>query len=162
MIDITHPMLEFKEGIRHIWNSYFANSDAPMSPDTQMAFSAIERALLSVLVLSPHGVGDVANSYRLHALSTILVKPVYAPWQMPIRLGAREPNGNVIWDKETIVEVEEATQFHFFDFFDWCPDGRVDMPFVRVRGLPPSINLSNEKSFGLIEQRYCRFMLDVA
>ena len=159
MIDITHPMLEFKEAVRHTWNSCFASSDDPMSPETQEAFSSIERALLRVLVLAPHGVGDLADSYRLRVLSSVLVKPAYAPGEMPIRFGLRDQNRNVVWDEETTIKVDDSTQFHFFDFFDWYPYGYVDLPFVRARGLPQIGNESNEGKLILIEQRHCQFML---
>jgi hypothetical protein len=132
MINITGQMLEFKEAVRHTWNSYFASSDDPMSPETQEAFSSIERALLRVLVLAPHGVGDLADTYRLRVLSSVLVKPAYIPGEMPIRFGLRDPNRNVIWNEEITIKVDEGTQFHFFDFFDWYPYGYVDLPFVRA------------------------------
>lgn len=159
MIDITEQMLEFKEAIRHVWNTYFAGSDDPMSPETQEAFSSIERALLRVLVLAPYGVGDLAEAYRLRVSSNILIKPARSLVEMPIQFGHKEPNGSIVWDVETMLKVDAATQFGFFDFFDWYPYGRVDLPFVRVRELPHA----GEKSFGgkiaLIEQIHCQFML---
>lgn len=159
MIDITEQMLEFKEAIRHIWNTYFAGGDDPMSPETQEAFSSIERALLRVLVLAPHGVGDLADSYRLRVSSNILIKPACSLVEMPIQFGHREPNGNIVWNVETMLKVDAGTQFGFFDFFDWYPYGHVDLPFVRVRELP----YTDEKSLGgkiaLIEQIHCQFML---
>lgn len=159
MIDITEEMLEFKEAIRHTWNSCFAKSNEPMSSETQEAFSNIERALLRVLVLAPHGMGDLADSYHLRVLSNVLIKPVYVPGELPIRLGHKEPNGNVIWDEETTIEVDEDTQFHFFDFFDWYPYGQVDLPFVRARMLPQTDDKSGEGQRVLIEQRHCKFIL---
>lgn len=159
MIDITHSMLEFKETVRHIWNSHFVSSDDPMSPETQEAFSSIERALLRVLVLAPHGVGDLADSYRLRVLPSILVKPAYIPSEMPIRFGLRDANRNVVWDEETLIKVDDSTQFHFFDFFDWYPYGHVDLPFVRAQYTPQTGDESNESKPALIEQRYCQFML---
>jgi hypothetical protein len=159
MIDITEQMLEFKEAIRHIWNTYFANSNEPMSSETQEAFSNIERALLRVLVLSPHGMGDLADSYRLRVLSNVLIKPAYAPGELPIHFGHKEQNGNIVWDVETTLRVDEDTQFHFFDFFDWYPYGHVDLPFVRVRALPHADDKSPSGKIALIAQRHCKFIL---
>ncbi len=162
MIDVTEQMLEFKEAVRHTWNSYFANSNEPMSSEIQEAFSGIERALLRVLVLAPQGMGDLADSYRLRVLSNILIKPAPLLVEMPIRFGHREPNGNIVWDAETALKVDEDTQFGFFDFFDWYPYGHVDLPFVRVRELPHTDDKSLEGKIALIEQIHCKFMLVVS
>lgn len=159
MIDITHPMLEFKEAVRHTWNSCFASSDDPMSPETQEAFSSIERALLRVLVLAPHGMGDLADSYRLRVLSNILIKPAHLLIEMPIQFGHIEPNGNIVWNVETMLKVDVDTQFGFYDFFDWCPYGHVDLPFVRVRELPGTDEKSIGGKIALIEQTHCQFIL---
>ncbi|MES2740063.1 MAG: hypothetical protein V4754_03825 [Pseudomonadota bacterium] len=161
MIDITEQMLEFKEAVRHIWNSYFANSDEPMSSETQEAFSDIEHALLRVLVLAPHGMGDLARSYRLGVFSNILIQPMYVPGEIPIQFGHKEPNGNTAWDVETIFKVDEETMFYFFDFFDWYPYGHLDLPFVRVRILPQVDDQARGGKIALIEQRHCKFMLVV-
>ncbi|HCT39890.1 MAG TPA: hypothetical protein DF427_01655 [Moraxellaceae bacterium] len=159
MINITRSMLEFKEAVRHTWNCYFSGSDDPISPETQEAFSSIERALLRVLVLAPHGVGDLADSYRLRVLPSILVSPTYIPGEMPIRFGLRDANKNVVWDEETLIKIDDSTRFHFFDFFDWYQYGHVDLPFVRVRCIPQTGDEANESTPALIEQRYCQFML---
>ena len=161
MIDITEKMLEFKEAVRHTWNSYFANSDEPMSSDTQAAFSNIERALLRVLILAPHGMGELADSYRLQVFSKILIQPMYVPGEMSIQFGHKEPNGNTVYDAETILKVDERTQFHFYDFFDWYPYGHVDLPFVRARMLPRTGEQAPGGEIALIEQRHCKFMLVV-
>jgi hypothetical protein len=155
-------MLEFKEAVRHTWNSYFANSNEPMSSETQEAFSNIERALLRVIVLAPYGMGDLADSYRLRTLLDILIKPARSLVEIPIRFGHSEPNGNIIWDIETALKVVEDTQFCFFDFFDWNPYGHVDLPFVRVRELPYTGNKSLGGKIALIEQIHCEFMLVVS
>lgn len=152
-------MLEFKEAVRHTWNSCFANCSNPMSSETQEAFSEIEKALLRVLVLSPHGVGELAASYRSRVLSNIVVKPARALKDLPIQYGQREPNGNFVWDIAKTIPVDENTQFGFFDFFDWYPYGYVDLPFVRVRSLPQTENEPFGGKVALIEQTHCVFML---
>lgn len=161
MIDITAEMLAFKEATRHTWNTYFVNSVDPMSPDTQEAFSAIERALLQVLVLTPHGVGSLADSYRLRVSSNILVKPAHHLTEIPIQFGRREPNGNIIWELEEVLKADACTQFGFFDFYDWYPYGHVDLPFVRVRELPHADGGSQEGRIALIEQIHCQFVLHI-
>lgn len=158
MVEISVQMLEFKEAVRHTWNSCFTRSAEPMSAETQEAFSDIERALLRVLVLGPHGMGDIADEYRVRVLHEILVQPMYEPGELPIRFGTREPNGTLAWDEEATVKVDASTQFHFYDFFDWYPYGYVDLPFVRVR-TPASLDGSSGK-IALIEQRHCKFILN--
>lgn len=160
MVEISTQMLGFKEAVRHTWNSYFAGSDEPMSAETQEAFSDIERSLLRVLVLGPHGMGDAADEYRVRVLHEILVQPIYEPGEMPIRFGTRESNGTLAWDEETIVKVDAGTQFHFYDFFDWYPYGHVDLPFVRVR--TPASSDGSIGRIALIEQRHCKFILQIS
>jgi hypothetical protein len=92
-------------------------------------------------------------------LSNILIKPVSVPGELPIRLGHKVTNGNVMWDEETTIKVDEDTQFHFFDFFDWYQYGQVDLPFVRARMLPQSEDNLGEGQRALIEQRHCKFIL---
>ena len=158
MIEISVEMLVFKEAIRHNWNSYFACRGESMSPATQEAFSDIERALMRMLVLAPHGMEQIADAYRARVLQEILVQPIYSPGEMQIRYGRREPNGNFVWDEETMARVESDTEFHFYDFFDWHPFGYVDLPFVRVR--TPLLPEVGGGKFALIEQRRCRFILN--
>ena len=161
MIDITNKMFDFKEAIRHIWNTYFATSVSPMSPEIQDAFSSIERALLRVLVLGPHGLGDLADSYRLRVFENILIMPARSLIEMPVRFGHNDPNGNILWEMKTMLGIEPNTRLGFYDFFDWDPYGRVDLPFVRVRELPSTDRNSKGGRIALIEQIHCQFMLEL-
>ena len=160
MIDITEQMLDFKEAIRHIWNTYFVASANPMSPETQEAFSRTERALLRVIVLAPHGLGDLAESYRLRVFANILIKPARSLPELPIQFGNKESNGGMIWDLETMLKTDKNTQFGFFDFFDWNPYGHVDLPFVRGRELSQTDENPPGGRIVLIEQVNCKFELD--
>jgi hypothetical protein len=162
MIDITKQMLEFKEAVRHTWNSYFANSNQPMSVETQEAFSTIERALLRIIVLAPQGMGDLADTYRLRALSNILIKPLAVSGEMPIQFGHKEPNGNTVYDLPKMLKVDADTQFEFFDFFDWNPYGQIDLPFVRSRVPPHLVNKTLGRKIALIQQIHCKFILEVS
>ena len=153
MIDITDSMLAFREAVRHTWNTFLVGGGNATSPETQEAFLSIERALLRIMVFSPHGVGDLANSYRSSVFSRVLIRPASITAQLPIRFGQRDANLNVVWDIETTIEVDEVVKFNLIDFFDWYPYGQIDMAFVRVRE-------ENQGRLALIEQRYCNFILD--
>jgi len=161
MIDITDSMLKFKEAARHTWNAFFVDCENPMSPETQEAFLAIERALLRIMVFSPHGVGGLADSYRSSVLPRVLVKPIYAQGEMPIRFGQKDANMNVAWDVETTIAVDEVTQFKFFDYFDWYPYGQIDLAYIRGREFSRDGESANQRRLVLIEQRYCKFVLEV-
>lgn len=159
MIDITEEMLVFKEAIRHIWNTYFAKNNESMSPEVQEAFSNIERALLRVIVLAPHGKGDLADSYRLQVLSNILIKPLSEESELPIRFGHKEQNGNILWDEETTIKLDEVAQLYFFDFFDWNSYGQIDLVFLRARLHLQAVEILGDGQRVLVEQRHCKFML---
>jgi hypothetical protein len=159
MIDVTVQMLEFKEAVRHTWNSYFLKTTNPMSSEIQEAFSNIERSLLRVIVLAQHGMGNLADSYRTRPLQNIVVKPARIPGEIPIQFGKKNQNGNILWDVESMIKVNEQTYFEFFDFFDWDPYGHVDMSFVRARMPLLGVGAAHSGSVLLVEQMYCKFML---
>jgi hypothetical protein len=158
MEDITASMLEFKEALRHTWNSYFSKSANSMAEDLQDAFEAIEQGLFSAIVLSPLGMADRAVEYREHPLSFITVKPVEHLRELPLQICRREANGNTIVELPISVQIDEQTAFDFFDFFDWYPYGFIDLPYVRARVRDLSGKPSAKSSIVLIEQRYCRHL----
>lgn len=158
MIDITDKMLLFKEAVRHTWNSYFACSQHPGSSETQEAFASIECALLRVIVLAPHGFGDLADQYRRGPFSRMVVKPISVP-ELPIQFGEKQQGTeNVTWSHRTTITVDDSTYFYFYDFFDWSPYGSIDLPFVRARGPTKLGGDMNQAKRALIEQIHCRFM----
>jgi len=156
--DITNSMLEFKEAIRHSWNTYFAGSDSPMSPEIQEAFEQVESGFLCAIVLAPLGVSERARDYRKKPLSWLIVKPADYLHECPIQIGERESSGNMRWGIPLSLAVDDRTTFEFFDFFDWYSYGFIDLSYVRVRvGSLPS-NPTAQGSLALIEQGYCRFL----
>lgn len=158
MQDITSPMLEFKEAIRHSWNTYFAKSDSPMSPEIQEAFEQVEAGLLRAIVLAPLGVSERANEYRTKSLSWLIVKPADYLQECPVQIGERESSGNTTWGTPVSLAVDGRATFEFFDFFDWYPYGLIDLPYVRVRVDSLPSHPTAQGLLALIEQRYCRFL----
>ena len=158
MQDITISMLTFKEAIRHSWNTYFAQSNSPMSPEIQEAFERVESGLLCAIVLAPLGVLDRLSDYREKPLSWLMVKPVDYLHECPVRIGTRESTGNVSWGMPVSLAVDDRTTFEFFDFFDWDPYGLIDLPYVRVRVSSLPSTPTAQGSLALIEQCHCRFL----
>lgn len=160
MQDITDQMLQFKDAIRHVWNSYFASCDSPASPEVQEAFEHVEKGLFLSIVLIPLGAIDRVDDYREKPLSWLVIRPPGHLRDLPLQLGRREKSGNTIWDTPISVRLsgKDCAAFEFYDFFDWRPFGVIDLPLVRSRvaALPGQPNASG--SLALIEQRHCRFL----
>jgi hypothetical protein len=157
--DITNSMLEFKEAIRHAWNTYFALlCESPMSPDIQMAFSQIERGLFSAIVLNPLGMTERVVEYRKKSLSWILVTPFDYLDTYPVQFGTRDSSGNIIWSLPTSIAVDDNRTFEFFDFFDWYPYGFIDLSYIRAQVNPSTDQSNTQGSLVLIKQQYCHFL----
>lgn len=159
MIDISTEMLVFKEAIRHSWNTYFWPNEDRYSDESQESFGEIERALLKVLVLTPHGMEDVASSYRLEPLANILVTPETVPGEMPIQYGKKLKDGNTVWEMPGSIDVDENTQFKFYDIFDWRTFEHIDLPYVRAVSVPRESSEHKISRLALIEHIHCRFLL---
>lgn len=157
MQDISASMLEFKDAIRHVWNTYFVKSDSPMSPEVQRAFESVEIGLFQVLVLTPLDMFDRYDQYRQQPLSFIQVQPTRTINELPLQVGKRDVNGNTVWEMPISVSVDDQSTFEFFDYFDWNPYGYIDLPYVRARVASLPSQPSLQGSMVLIEQTYCRF-----
>jgi len=157
MDDISDLMLEFKEAIRHSWNTYFAPSRSPMSADIQEAFNNVEIGLFQAIVLSPLGIFERAREYRKHPLSFIIVKPVSELREVPMQIGSRDAKNNIKWGMPISIDAQSDMTLEFYDFFDWYSYGHIDLPYVRVRvrDLPGQNKLQG--NIALIEQHVCRF-----
>ena len=158
MKDITHSMLEFKDAIRHAWNTYFALSEAPMSPEIQEAFSQVERGFFSAIVLAPMDATLLVREYREKSLPWLVVRPFEYLQECPVQFGKRDNLGNTIWEMPSNIAIDDHVAFEFFDFFDWNPFGFVDLSYVRARvaAFPRQSNIQG--SLVLIEQRFCQFL----
>ncbi|MDR2260031.1 MAG: hypothetical protein LBE06_03675 [Azoarcus sp.] len=161
MQDITDKMLLFKEAVRHAWNTYFVQCDSPMSPQIQMAFEEVERGLLRGIVLAAVGLSERASEYRQRPLPWLVVEPIKETRELPLQLGKVDDEGNTRWGMPIALSITGRTVFEFFDFFDWYPYGMVDLPYIRARVFDLPSKPDSRGSIVLIEQRYCRFLVDV-
>jgi len=155
--EITDQMLEFKEAIRHTWNSYFAKGDSSMSPEIQEAFRSVEEGLFGAIVLAPLGMAERANEYRKSPLSFILVRPAEFLQELPLQVFEQEENGNSKVSMPISVAVDDLSAFEFFDYFDWYSYGHVDLPYVRARVASLQSQPKLQGALVLIEQTHCRF-----
>ena len=124
MRDITSTMLEFKEALRHSWNTYFVKIASPMSPDIQEAFGQVERGLFRAIVLAPLGVSERVKEYREKPLSWIVVTPSEHLEECPVQIGERDSSGNTTWGMPISLSVDDSVTFDFFDFL--FNDGNID------------------------------------
>jgi len=159
MQDITKQMLEFKEAVRHTWNSYFAKGDSSMSPDIQDAFRSVEKGMFGAIVLAPFGMIQHACEYRAGALPFILVKPAEYLRELPLQVFEQQANGNSVLGAPISVSIDDLTAFEFFDYFDWYSYGHVDLPYIRARVASLQSRPSLQGMLVLIEQVHCRFGL---
>lgn len=157
MTDISHLMLKFKDAIRHSWNTYFVDSDAPMSSEIQEAFRNIEIGLFRAIVLAPLGVSEKAEEYRKHPLSFIIIKPIEGVRELPLQFGDYDASGSIVWRMPATVKVEPDMTFEFFDYFDWYSYGYIDLHYVRARARAMSGQQDFKGKIVLIEQDVCRF-----
>ena len=162
MIDISTEMREFKEATRHTWNTYFWPSADRYSDESQVSFVEIERGLLKVLVLSPHGMDGVASSYRSKPLAEILVVPRTVPGEMPVNYGQKHENGNTVWELPVNIDTDEHTLFEFYDFYDWQTFEHLDLAYVRASSIPRKTSEEKIGRIVMIEHRYCNFLLKIS
>lgn len=159
MEDITPQMLEFKEAMRHVWNTNFAKTDAPMSPEIQEAFRSVELGLFSAIVLAPLGMSERATEYRRHPLPFIVVRPAQFLQELPLQVFEQQAGGNNSVGGAITVAVDDQSAFDFFDFFDWYSYGHVDFPYIRARVSSLHTQRKLQGSLVLIEQVHCRFAM---
>lgn len=161
MKDITEQMLEFKEAIRHSWNSYFAKSSAPMSPDIQEAFRSVELGLLNAIVLAPLDMSARVNEYRKHPLPFIVIRPAQYLQELPLLVFEKQAGSDNSTVTPVTVVVGGQSAFEFFDYFDWYSYGHVDLPYVRASVASLQTRPGLQGSLVLIEQMHCRFEIQL-
>ncbi len=161
MKDITDLMLKFKEAVRHSWNEYFRNSESPMSPEIQEAFSSVERRFFQIIVLSPLGIAERFDEYRKYPLPFIIIKPDNSDYvrEIPLYIGTKEKNGNISFEQLVVATENNQMRFEFYDFFDWYSYGYIDFPYVRAKIIVLPKIIEAQGKIALIEQRYCKFFL---
>lgn len=150
MENITEDMLRFKEAVRHLWNTYFLASGAPMSAARHGSFETIERELLRALVLAPSEMPEAADNYRRGPLP-ILLQAQAGLIDLPVQFGSVDVNRNMTWEVPCSVPAFEVSQYRFVEFFDWNPYGNIDLGYVKAQAADGRI--------ALVEQAHCRFAL---
>lgn len=156
MQDISREMLEFKEAIRHIWNTSFVTSESPMSPVVQAAYNDIESALFRTLVLDLVGIQDERIRYRKSPVS--FVRVVSHSQELPMQFGLKGANGGIAWTALHRIIVPADMHLSFDSFFNWGWDSYIDLPYVKVFVEKLAGYSQYEGLSAIIEQQYCSFM----
>ena len=158
MQDITVTMLQFKEAIRHLWNTYFLKSDPGSWLEMQEAYTLVEIGLFRAIVLVPLSAAELGDEYRRQPLSWLLVGPAASVRELPIQIGTLREGGSTSYAEEIALVVDDTIELEFCEFFEWDPYGYLDLPYVKVRIVKLPNLPSAEGSFALIRQTYCRFL----
>lgn len=155
--NISLPMFEYKETIRHIWNQSLASN---ASVETFRNFRDVETALFNALVVSPLNLNVDASSFREKHIEEILVSIKSHCVEFPVSIGMTQKNGNIVWSAKELLPVHRDQKLYFFDFFDWNHYGFVDYPYVRCYvGILPQ-NPSFEGKICMLENRLVEFLAE--
>lgn len=150
MKNVTAAIQDFREASRHIWNTYLVPGPNIVEFETEEAFDNIEKELLRCLVFNGHS--DCVSSYRERGLESLVVRPIEGLIEVPIQYGAKQNNGNVVWQESEIVKADSFPDLRFFDFFDWNHYGPIDYSLVRT------IEQKNDRP-ALLSYIHCTFWL---
>jgi hypothetical protein len=133
MIDVTDLMLNYRECVRHLWNTYFRREAQPQQDwDLRDEFYDAALVLFKALVLRGLDVGDVK------------LLPDYFADQAPIMFLRLEVDGSSeilvnrtgssgYWDDPVTVVQQGDCDLRFIQFFDFDDLGFRDFRFYRVR-----------------------------
>ena len=150
---ISESMLRFRDLSRDVWNFGIGNHKDAFHPAVQRSRDIIEKELLRILVLLPFKCEQSADDYRVKPISQILINGKKEYSEIPVLKATIEPNSNIVWKKDKTISSINFPLMNFFEFFDWNSYGNVNMNLIK------SFSMS-EKSFYLIEDRYCEFFFN--
>ena len=157
-INITSEILQFKEAVRNIWNSYFLNQSESNYVASFDNFKKIEASLFWAIVVSPLKLDLEASNFREKPFDKIqvIIKNNYP--EFTTRFGKLDLNNNIVWSVSNLIKSNENMILRFCDFFDWSPYDFVDYSHIRcfIENFPESNENNNQ--YCLIETRYVEFV----
>ena len=157
-LNISTQILEFKEAVRHAWNSYFIRIPQEVQVESFIYYEELEMSLFWALVVSPLKLNIDVNNFRQGPFDKIevVVKEVHQEFSLKAR--TEDENGTVGWSDVHNLPSSKNQVFKFIDFFDWYPYGFIDLPYIRclIERLPQQQNL--EGNFALIATEYVDFI----
>lgn len=155
--DITSVMLQFRESVRHNWNTYFQDADEPMGPEIQEAFTLVEQGLFQGIVLCKCAYVSPCR-YREAPLPFIQVVPRPEMLDLEFQIGFLGSSSNA-WDSPVRFKVEGSTKLEFVQFFDWNPYEQINMSLVQVYIARMDARPDLVGAHALIAEHEIRFLL---
>jgi hypothetical protein len=131
--DVTPLMNDYRECVRHLWNTHFrSQADANLDWDMADQFNAIAAQLFEALVLTRVGSAGLhvqPDSWLPRAVLDVLHVVVEHRSEIMVN---RDRDGGY-WDHPvTTVEAGEL-DLRFLQYFDWDVLGTRDLAYYRVR-----------------------------
>jgi hypothetical protein len=152
MADVNDFMNEYRECVRHLWNSYFRTH--PRGVDL---FLNIDNEIFYSLVLFRCGKTGEKKSLVDEPLMFLRVILKQSPRGVPVLCGEKRPDGNVYWEDIT---VDSGTMdCRFIDFFDWGECGYRDYQYFRTRVIRSSADPALEGCDVLVNVKYAYLQL---
>lgn len=132
MIDITNYLNEYREAVRHLWNTHF-RCESGLIPDDDSfdSFEAIKQCLYDALVLGKLGNHNVEHKIDWEAAEFLHVIPD-APDGASILINRSTPASGY-WD-DPISRIRQSDfELHFIGYFDWTNHDYIDLRYYRVK-----------------------------
>jgi hypothetical protein len=133
MNDVTLQMQNYRECVRHIWNSYFrAEAEARQDWDLRDRFCDAALILFRALLLHGHDVDDsrMLADYRGDQQPLMFLRLEVEP-RSEIMVNRTGTSG--YWDDPVTAIERGDCDLRFIQFFDWWDLGFRDFAFYRVR-----------------------------
>jgi len=161
MKDVTSILNNYRECIRHLWNSYFLHEGEvpPLYTDDLLdQFEEVERVLFSALVLTRINKISSEERFGKEPLPFLVIAP--AAERVPIMINRFSSDGNRYWD-EPVKEIGRSeARLHFIECFDWNSYGHLDLKYYKVRiSLFPTHSIYEGRD-ALIEVQHVRILFD--
>jgi len=147
--DITDIFQNYRECVRHIWNTYFRMLD-----DGAHKFINVERELYVALVLEQIYDDDDYNEDEGEYVKTFVVKPDSELYSIHVLLGNEIQKKHIKWD-EVLITISK-TDLRFMEYFDWEDEGIRDYKYVRCRVINCEDNLDIINKDILIKTDYVK------
>jgi hypothetical protein len=135
MEDVTNYFNEYRECVRHLWNTYFRSVAEQINEwDVRDEFDDIARALFASLVLHPLGVNATeltpASSAQPKALRAFRIVP-RTEHGVPILINRDLPRSGY-WDHPLDLVRPTDVELHLLRFFDFDQIGHRDFKYYEV------------------------------
>ncbi|HYD49146.1 MAG TPA: hypothetical protein VEB21_12395 [Terriglobales bacterium] len=159
MQDITAATNEYRECVRHLWNTYILPRVTPGSGcDANDDFDDIARLLFSAIVFT--GATDRVRMFGSEPLCDVVVVPAIESAPIPILIQRLSCDGNRYWDHPSKeMTIASGMVLHFINFFDWSSYGPRDLQYCHTRIVACELDRDLVGRDALVETRHVRILL---